>query len=58
MLLERVFELAKKEDCKRLRLEVLDWNEVAISFYKKHGGAISREWLNCDFDPKALKNLR
>jgi GNAT superfamily N-acetyltransferase len=58
MLLERVFELARQEDCKRLRLMVLDWNEVAISFYKKHGGAITKEWLTCDFDPKSLKNRR
>jgi GNAT superfamily N-acetyltransferase len=58
LLLERVLELAKQQDCKRLRLEVLDWNKVAISFYKKNGGTISREWLNCDFDPKALMSPR
>jgi len=56
MLLERVFKLAKQQDCKRLRLEVLDWNKIAISFYQKHGGTISREWLNCDFDSKALES--
>jgi len=50
MLLERVVELARRENCKRLRLQVLDWNQGAIAFYKKHGGAISGEWLNCDFD--------
>jgi GNAT superfamily N-acetyltransferase len=56
MLLERVFKLAKQQDRKRLRLEVLDWNKIAISFYQKHGGTISREWLNCDFDSKALES--
>ncbi len=50
MLLKRVFELAKQEKCKRLRLLVLDWNKDAISFYRAHGGAISSEWLTCDFD--------
>ncbi|MDA4134097.1 MAG: GNAT family N-acetyltransferase [Thaumarchaeota archaeon] len=58
MLLERVFELAKREDCKRMRLMVLDWNEVAISFYKKHGGTITEEWLTCDFDAEGSKKLR
>ena len=50
MLLKRVFELARREKCKRLRLLVLDWNKDAISFYKVHGGTISNEWLTCDFD--------
>jgi GNAT superfamily N-acetyltransferase len=27
--------------------QVLDWNEPAISFYKKYGSDISSEWLNC-----------
>ena len=50
LLLGRVFELAKQENCKRLRLQVLDWNKDAIAFYEKHGGVISGEWLNCDLD--------
>ena len=57
MLLEKVFELAKQEDCKRLRLQVLDWNKDAISFYEKHAGAISNEWLNCDFDVDKIGQL-
>jgi GNAT superfamily N-acetyltransferase len=50
MLLRRVFQVAKREGCRRLRLQVLDWNEGAISFYRRSGGSISDEWLNCDFD--------
>lgn len=53
-LLRKVFELAKQENCKRLRWQVLDWNNDAIAFYKKHGAAISTEWLNCDFDEKGI----
>lgn len=48
-LLRKVFELAKEEDCQRLRWQVLDWNTNAIEFYKKLGTHISSEWLNCDF---------
>ncbi len=54
MLLRKVLELAKREECKRVRLQVLDWNENAISFYKKHGGSVSGEWLNCDFDAEGI----
>jgi GNAT superfamily N-acetyltransferase len=27
--------------------QVLDWNEPAISFYKKYGADMSNEWVNC-----------
>lgn len=57
MLLGKVFELAKKEKCKRLRWQVLDWNKDAIAFYTKRGAAISKEWLNCDFDQKGIEEF-
>src|SRR5208282_2185599 len=53
-LLNRVFGLAMKQHCKRLRWQVLDWNKDAISFYEKHGATISNEWLNCDFDEDGI----
>lgn len=27
--------------------QVLDWNEPAISFYKKYGAHLDGEWINC-----------
>jgi GNAT superfamily N-acetyltransferase len=54
MLLRKLFELAKEENCKRLRWQVLDWNKDAIAFYKKHNATISDEWLNCDFDEEGI----
>ena len=56
-LMRQVFQVASREGCKRLRLQVLDWNKNAISFYKKHGGEISGEWLNCDFDESGIERL-
>jgi GNAT superfamily N-acetyltransferase len=57
MLLRKVFELAKQENCKRLRWQVLDWNKDAIALYEKCGAAISNEWLNCDFDEDGIKQF-
>jgi GNAT superfamily N-acetyltransferase len=57
MLLRKVFELAKQENCKRLRWQVLGWNKDAISFYEKHGATISDEWLNCDFDEDGIERF-
>lgn len=49
MLMQKMMEVAKAENCKRLRLQVLHWNEPAIDFYNKSGFTVDREWYNCDF---------
>lgn len=49
-LLELLFEAAKENNCKRVRWQVLNWNEPAIALYKKCGADIDNEWSNCDFD--------
>jgi GNAT superfamily N-acetyltransferase len=57
-LLRRVMQTAKDENCKRVRWQVLEWNEPAISFYRKTGAEISSEWLNCTFDEKGIADFR
>jgi GNAT superfamily N-acetyltransferase len=56
LLLGRVFEVARLENCKRVRWQVLNWNESAISMYKKCGAEVDGEWLNCNFDEEAIRN--
>lgn len=53
-LMDRVMQEAEDEGCKRVRWQVLDWNEPAINFYRKSGVEISREWLNCTFGVKGI----
>lgn len=53
-LLRKLFEIAKEEDCKRVRWQVLDWNKPAIEFYKKCGADIDGTVMNCDFDEKTI----
>ncbi len=47
-LLTKIFEVAKKENCKRIRWQVLNWNTDALEFYKKIGATTDDEWINCD----------
>ena len=56
-LLKKVFEIAKKEKCKRVRWQVMDWNAPALEFYRKIGAQTGDKWLNCDFDEKAISNF-
>lgn len=46
-LLKKLFEVALKEDCKRVRWQVLNWNHPAIGMYRKLGAAMDDEWLTC-----------
>jgi GNAT superfamily N-acetyltransferase len=56
-LMQKIFEVAKKEDCQRLRWQVLDWNTNAIEIYKKLGANITNEWLNCDFNKEDINKF-
>lgn len=56
-LLHEIFKLAKKENCRRLRWQVLNWNINAIKMYEKTGAKIDNEWSNCDFDHEQIKNF-
>lgn len=57
-LLKKVFEVAKKENCKRVRWQVLNWNNPAIALYEKCGANIDEEWHNCDFNEKGIKEFK
>lgn len=56
-LLRKVFEVAQTGDCKRVRWQVLNWNQPAIQMYSKSGAAIDDAWLNCTFDHEGIKNF-
>lgn len=45
-LFTQVVEIAKKWEAKRMDWQVLDWNEPAIEFYKKHQAILDPEWVN------------
>lgn len=46
LLFEKVIEIAKELDVKRMDWQVLEWNELALSFYKKQNAILDSEWVN------------
>jgi len=54
LLLTSVFELAKAENCKKVKWLVSNWNENAIDFYIKCGAVISEEERVCDMSMEAI----
>jgi GNAT superfamily N-acetyltransferase len=57
-LLKEIFKVAQKEDCSRVRWQVLDWNEPAIQLYNKIGATLDKEWINCDFDKDGIREFK
>ncbi len=47
-LLNAIIEIARKENCTKVRWQVSDWNRNAIEFYRKHGAVIDDVERNCD----------
>ena len=46
LLFDAIIAEAKKQNCKMMKWQVLDWNESAINFYKKYKATLEEEWLN------------
>jgi GNAT superfamily N-acetyltransferase len=56
-LLSSLAQLAIERNCGRLEWNVLDWNELAISFYKRIGALPMDEWTTFRLTGDALKKL-
>ncbi len=46
LLFEAFLEEARRQGCRLVKWQVLDWNEPAIRFYEKNGACIERDWWN------------
>ena len=56
-LLSQVADIAQQESRHTIRLDVLDWNETAIKFYKSLGGECLQQLRNFQIGEEALKRL-
>jgi diamine N-acetyltransferase len=56
-MLVRLARRCLGEKLGRLEWSVLDWNEPAISFYRKHGAVLLDGWTGCRLSGVALRAL-
>jgi len=56
-LLARLAQIAIERDCGRLEWFVLDWNDLAISFYRSLGAVPMDDWTMFRLTGPALGNL-
>jgi GNAT superfamily N-acetyltransferase len=54
LLFDAVVAEARRTGARRLKWQVLDWNEPAIKFYKKLGAELDGEWLNGNLSAEQL----
>jgi GNAT superfamily N-acetyltransferase len=45
-LFDKVVEIAKEKGVKRMDWQVLEWNQLAIDFYKRKNATLDNEWVN------------
>lgn len=57
MLFEACVKFAMAKNAKRLRWQVLDWNEGAINFYKKYDPQLDGSWLNCTLNEEMINRI-
>ena len=50
LLFDRLIEEAKEKKFNGIVWQVLEWNEPAISFYKKYDAKFDAEWVNCSIE--------
>jgi GNAT superfamily N-acetyltransferase len=56
-LLSALARLALERDCGRLEWSVLDWNDLAIGFYKRIGARPMDEWTTFRLTGSSLRDL-
>lgn len=45
-LFDRVVDIAKARNVRRMDWQVLEWNEPALSFYARKNASLDPEWIN------------
>jgi GNAT superfamily N-acetyltransferase len=58
LLFNFLVQIAKDEQVKRMSWQVLNWNEPAISFYKKINTTFDNEWINCKLTQKQIEQYK
>ena len=54
MLFDAFARRALELGAKRLKWQVLEWNEPAITFYKKLNANLDGEWINCNMTEQEI----
>jgi GNAT superfamily N-acetyltransferase len=57
LLFDKIIEVSKETNVRRMEWQVLDWNTPAINFYKKYAATLDGEWINGKLTNDQLEKL-
>lgn len=57
LLFDKIIEVSKEANVRRMEWQVLDWNTPAINFYKKYAATLDGEWINGKLTNDQLEKL-
>lgn len=57
LLFDKIIEVSKETNVRRMEWQVLDWNTPAINFYKKYAATLDGEWINGKLTKVQLEKL-
>ena len=58
LLFEETMSICKNLNLNGMTWQVLDWNDSAISFYKKYNADISKKWLNGILTRRQIEKIK
>ena len=57
LLFDKIIQVSKETNVRRMEWQVLDWNEPALNFYKKYAATMDGEWINGKLTNEQLEKL-
>ena len=57
LLFDKIVQVSKGAQVRRMEWQVLSWNTPAIHFYKKYNAGLDEEWINGRLTDEQLKNM-
>ena len=57
LLFDKIIQISKETNVRRMEWQVLDWNEPALNFYNKYNATLDGEWINGKLTNEQLNNL-
>lgn len=57
LLFDRTLQKTIEDDCYGMTWQALDWNEPALTFYKKYGAKLDGEWVNCTLERDQIEKI-
>ncbi len=53
LMMDELIDVATERKLHGIAWQVLEWNDLAIGFYKKYNASFDKEWVNCAIEIQA-----